>query len=397
MHRILFIVENNTVPPDIRVWREARTARSAGHSVAVIAPKSSAFPKGREVIDGIEIYRHPCVKAKRGKLNQVLEYANAMVWETLLCIRLYAKRRFHVIHAANPPDHVFLIALLFRPFGVKFIFDHHDLAPELFQAKFSGGGGGGALFRTLSLMESLSCRTAAAVISTNLSYKKHVMDRHGTDPEKIFVVRNDPEIPGPQRNGSHPERDPGAARLLYIGSINNQDGVDQLVGVVEQLVTRHGRNRVSCTVVGDGDDLPRVKELCAERSLLMHFTFTGYVHDRNEVRRLIEESDICLEPAPFNEANSRSTFIKIMEYMAAGKPVVAFDLDETRYSAGDSALLVAPGDLPAFADAVDRLIDAPSEREDLGRRGRRRITEVLNWQHSSKELIKAYAYVLGAA
>ncbi len=392
-YKILFIVENNTVPPDIRVWREAKTAKQAGYSVAIIAPKNRNFSKSYEVIDGIEIYRHPIMKNRGGKINQVIEYANAFFWEVFLCHRVFFKQRFHIIHSANPPDHVFLIAFIFKLFGVKFIFDHHDLAPELYISKFNGEED--IVFRLLSMMEKLSCLTANVVISTNQSYKQHVIDRYKINPEKIYIVRNDPEAPMIQKKERVGQYlNDHLIKLLYVGSINNQDGVDLLVQVVHILVNQLNQKQINCTVVGDGDDLPRVKELCTELSMNPYFNFTGYVYDRKRVSTFIEEADICLETAPYNPANCKSTFIKVMEYMSAGKPIVAFDLDETRYSAKESALLIEQGNLRGFAEAIEKLICEPHLRERLGKYGQSRITEVLNWNNSTRELMNAYARVL---
>ena len=390
--RVLFIVENNTVPTDIRVWREATTARSAGYAVTVIAPTSSKYTARHEIIDGIEIYRHPTIQARASALNQLAEYANAFLWEMALCLKLFATKRFDVIHAANPPDHVVFMAFILRIFGVKFIFDHHDLAPELYLAKF--GGRKNLVFRALEVMERFSCSFADAIISTNQSYRAHVIEKYGVPGEKIFVVRNDPEIASiGAANSSHKLCIEDGVRLVYVGSINLQDGVDLLVKSLSILAFRRYEKKFHCTVVGDGDDLVRVKGLSAELGLDELIDFTGYVHDRGVVQDFIRKADICLETAPFSEANAKSTFIKVMEYMAAGKPTVAFDLKETRYSTQDSALLVEQGNVEALAGAILRLIRDPALRQDLGARARARIAKELNWGRSSVELLRAYEYV----
>jgi glycosyltransferase involved in cell wall biosynthesis len=193
-------VENNTFPPDIRVWREARTAKQAGYDVSVISPWDARFPAPHEVIDGIEIYRHPSLNSGGGIFNQVVEYANAFLWEAFLSLKVFLKNRFDVIHGANPPDHIFILAAAFKPFGVKFVFDHHDLAPELYLCKFNSEKN--IVYRVLSLMEKLSYRGADAVVSTNESYKRHVVARHGVKPEKVFVVRNDPEVGEKRETGN---------------------------------------------------------------------------------------------------------------------------------------------------------------------------------------------------
>lgn len=394
--RILFVVENSTVPPDTRVWREARTAARAGYNVTIIAPKGRGYSASFEVIDGIAIYRHPVLWSRGGKLGQVLEYASALVWEVAFALRAFVRHRFRLIHGANPPDHIYLIAQLFRPFGARYIFDHHDLSPELYTAKF--GREGGAVHRVLKYMERRSCVVADAVISTNQSYKRHIVERCGVDPRKVFVVRNDPElreslvVSGSERG--HVEGN-GRIELFYLGSTNVQDGASLLVEVMARLLLTPREQRIHCTIVGDGDDLPRIKELVKDQGLDAHFTFPGYVTDRQMIERLLSRADICLETAPSNAANDKSTFIKVMEYMAAGKPIVAFDLEETRFSTGASALLVEPGDVGGFVQAIQSLIADPGLRASLGRTGQARIESELNWGHSSQELLRAYAYALG--
>jgi glycosyltransferase involved in cell wall biosynthesis len=388
---ILFIVENNTVPTDIRVWREAKTARKSGYDVSVIAPQSKVFCKKYEVIDGINIYRHPTLSNGGSKLNQLFEYGNAFLWESILSLQVFLNKRFDIIHAANPPDHIFLIARLFRLFGVRFIFDHHDLAPELYLGKFSSSRN--LVYRVLKLMERFSCKTADAVVSTNESYKRIVLNRHGLNSESVFVVRNDPEVEEERKLKPQGEvLNNGQKELLFVGSINVQDGVDLLIKTVHILVNRLQQCKIHCTVVGDGDHLQRVQRLCDELGVRSFFTFTGYVHDRRIVQEHIEEADICLETAPDSEANRKSTFIKVMEYMLSGKPVVAFDLDETRFTVAEAGVLVEPNNLIHFAKAIQELIENPSKRRSLGQMARSRILNGLNWDNASKEMMRAYKY-----
>jgi glycosyltransferase involved in cell wall biosynthesis len=388
---VVFIVENDTVPTDIRVWREAQTTRKAGYDVSVIAPMSPVFAKRHEVIDGIHIYRHPMTKDRGDKLNHLLEYANACLWEFTLCLQVFFKKRFDIIHAANPPDHLFLIANMFRPFGVRFIFDHHDLSPELYLSKYSGSRN--LVYRVLKLFEMLSCKSADAVISTNESYKRLVVERHGIRPESVFIVRNNPVVDdGPKEKIEKKASANGLMRLLYVGSINIQDGVDLLVRAIQILVNELNQPKIHCTVVGDGDHLQCVRSLCDELRMRSFFTFTGFVHDRRIVKKYIEAADICVEPAPDNEANRKSTFIKVMEYMLSAKPIVAFDLEETRFSLGNGGVLIEPNNLQGFAEAIQDLIENPSKRRRLGHRARTRIVDGLNWDSASKELIRAYNY-----
>ncbi len=390
---ILFIVENNTVPPDIRVWREAKTAKQAGCRVSVIAPTNKKFPKRYEIVDGIEIYRHPSLERHGLKYYQVLEYLNAFMWETYLSIKIFIKRPFKIIHAANPPDNIFLIALLFRIFGVKFVFDHHDLSPELYISKFKKSKK--ILYRMLRLLEKLSCKTADAIISTNSSFKNHVVKLHKVKPQKVFIVRNDPELglfPEPMKEKS--KRNGKPINLLYVGEISVQDGVDLLVKTIQILMPRLEHKDIKCTIIGDGDALKKVKRLSDQIGVSKYFNFTGYIYDRRLVKQYLNEADICVEPAPYNEANARSTFIKIMEYMACGKPIVAFDLGETRASVGDAAILVEPGNLQEFARALLNLIEDPQKRFTLGSMARDRIVNGLNWETASSKLTMVHDNLL---
>ena len=388
---ILFIVENNSVPVDIRVWREAVAAKEAGCHVSVISPKNKQFSKKYEIIDGIEIYRHPMRPKDAGIINQAIEYANALFWEAILSAKIFLKRRFDVIHGANPPDHIFLLALAFRLAGVKYIFDHHDLAPELYISKFNRNKD--ILYCLLKLMEKLSCLVADVIICTNQSCKLSDIERSKVKQEKIFVVRNDPSL---QRNTTcykevnEKKINDDNIILLYVGSINIQDGMRDLMKVVHILVNQFKQTMIHCRVIGDGDDLFRVKQLCEELKMNKYFSFLGYVYDRETVRKHIVESDICLEPAPDNEVNSKSTFIKVMEYMAEGKPIVAFDMAETRFSAEGAALMVEPGNHYAFAEAIMRLIGDPKLRRHMGEFGRVKINTELNWCNASRELYQAY-------
>jgi glycosyltransferase involved in cell wall biosynthesis len=392
LSHILFIVENNSVPPDIRVLREARTAIQGGYEVSVISPKNKNYPKNYEVVDGIEIYRHFAINNKSGKLNQVVEYANALFWETILCYRIFVKNPFNIIHAANPPDHIFILALFFKLFGVRYIFDHHDIAPELYVSKFRGGKN--IIYSLLKLMERISCRTADLIISTNESYKNYVITMHGVNAGKVKIVRNDPELPETRRKQISQKGPNDFYKLIYVGSINIQDGVDILVRVAHILVKKMGQKKVHCTIIGDGEYLPQVKILCAELGMNAYFDFKGYIYDRREVAQFIEEADICLETAPENEVNRLSTFIKIMEYMVAGKPIVAFDLDETRATVEDTAILIPPGNIDLFAQAIQKLMENASAREIIGNKAQDRIFKKLNWSEAAKNLLDSYQTVL---
>jgi glycosyltransferase involved in cell wall biosynthesis len=385
---ILFVVENKPAPLDRRVWPEALLAKELGFNVTVISPENERA-MGRHVeIDGIEIYRYPKEINSLKKFRFISEYINALVWESFLSLKIFFTKPFHIIHAANPPDHIFIIAIFYKLFGIKFIFDHHDLSPELYRVKFSKGKN--IVYKILMICEKFSCKFADAIISTNESYRKIVIQRHGVDPERVFVVRNDPKKKECNFKKAMKKRENGKKILLFLGSINPQDGLDYLLKALYYLVNDLKETNFICNILGGGDTLPPMIQMTNKLKLDNFVDFKGWVTEKNKIKEYLHSSDICIEPAPDNELNRHSTFIKVMEYMAAGKPIVAFDLKETRISTNNSALLVRPGKVDEFAQAIKRLIDEPQLRQKLGSNGRKRIIDKLNWENTSLNLKSAY-------
>jgi glycosyltransferase involved in cell wall biosynthesis len=386
---ILFIVENNTYPSDKRVQPESLVAQKYGFKVSAISPTNKWYPRKYEVIDGIEIYRYHRLFGDKGKNKYIFEYINSILWELLFSIRIFIKRPFQIIHGANPPDFIFLVALFYKIFGVKYIFDHHDLAPELYLTKY--GGKKGLFYRAQFLLEKLSCKFANVIISTNNTYKKLAVARHWVKPKKIFVVRNDPDLKvyhqKPERGVSGPN---GKIKLLFLGGINSQDGVEILIQALHYLVDIHKEKNFVCNILGRGDAFESVKNAAAGYHLEDYVDFKGWVKDRQTILNYLLSSDICIEPAPDNELNRHSTFIKVMEYMSAGKPIVAFDLKETRYSTDANAVLVPKNDIKGFAAAIKQLIDDPGLREAIGRSALARIKNELNWENAAISLRNAY-------
>jgi glycosyltransferase involved in cell wall biosynthesis len=383
---VCIIVENLPVPLDRRVWKEARTLTEAGYSVSVICPKGKgAYQKSYEFLDGIHIHRHFFWEAS-GAVGYILEYATAFAAELYLMMKVYGQTRFQILQGCNPPDSIFLLALLMRPFGVRYVFDQHDLCPELFEAKF------GRRFRFLSvftrLAEKLSFKTSAVCIATNESFKEIAIARGGKREDRVFVLRNCPDVddfpPVPNRTRSGEK-----LKVVYVGFMGNQDGLDLLIEAIEHLVKRKERSNTSFVLVGGGTMLNELRAMVQRKDLESFVSFTGKVsHD--EVIRQLSDSDVGVAPDPKTPMNDNSTMIKIFEYMAASLPIVQFDLKEGRRMAGPASLYAQPNDPLEFAAQLDRLLENRQLREELGSIGRKRVEEKLNWNIEKKSLLEAY-------
>lgn len=387
---VLIIVENLPVPFDRRVWQEARALAEAGFRVSIICPMGRGFEKTRETIEGIEIYRHRIWEAS-GLFGYLAEYAWALVAEFFLAARIYARTRFRVLHAANPPDTLFLIGLFFKLFGVRFIFDHHDLSPELFEAKF---GKRGFLYRLVALAERCTFHTAKVSIATNESYREVALTRGGMQPGRVFIVRSCPDLQKVRRGPARAELKEGKANLVvYLGVMGPQEGLDLLLESVAYIVKEKRREDTLFVCIGDGTELPNLKKLARKMALDSFVKFTGRIPD-DALAAYLSTADVCVAPDPKNPMNDQSTMNKILEYMAYGRPVVLYDLTEGRRSAGDAALYARPNDPKDFAEQILKLLDSESLRRDLGARGCKRIEEKLNWETEKKSLLAAYRLAL---
>lgn len=388
---VLIVVENLPVPLDRRVWQEARTLRDAGYRVSVICPKRGEFTRARERLEGIDIYRHFLPEAG-GPLGYVLEYACALFCQVALAIRIYARTRFRVIQACNPPDTIFLVAWLFRPLGVRFIFDHHDLNPELFEAKF--GNTHRLFYRLVCLAERMTYRTAAVSIATNESYREVAIQRGKMRPDRVLVVRSSPELERVELGPPVPELKRGRRWLVvYLGVMGPQEGISLLLEAAANIVRQRGDGEVAFALIGSGPELPALTQLASRLGLESDVTFTGRLPD-SEVARYFSTADVCVAPDPKNPMNDKSTMNKILEYMAFGRPVVLFDLKEGHRSAGDAALYAKPNDPGDFARQILHLLDDDELRQRLGTLGRSRIQEQLNWAAETKQLLAAYEAAL---
>jgi glycosyltransferase involved in cell wall biosynthesis len=389
---VCIIVENLPVPADRRVWCEARALRDAGYLVSVICPKGkNSFTASYEILDGIHIYRHRAWEASNA-IGYLLEYGWALAAELYLTLKVFTHRRFRVLHGCNPPDTIFLIALILKPFGVRFIFDHHDLAPELFEAKF--GRANGLLRAFTGLAEKCSFLVANASIATNEFFKEVAVTRGGKRPGQVFVVRNCPDLTTLRRGPIQPEIKHGKPLLVvYVGFMGQQDGLDLLVESIEHLVKREKRQDTHFVLVGAGTMLPKLRAMVATKELDSFVTFTGQV-PHEEVVNYLSNADVGVAPDPKTPMNDNSTMIKIFEYMAFSLPVVLFDLKEGRRTAGPAALYALPNDPIDFANQMSKLLNCSELRRQLGTCGRKRIEESLNWESEKMTLLRAYSAVL---
>ena len=390
--RVLIIVENLPVPFDRRVWQEAQTLRRANHQVSIICPTGKGYERRFEMLDGVAIYRHPLPLEASGALGYALEYGAALFWQTLLAVRIALTRGFDVIHACNPPDTIFLIAGAFKLFGKRFVFDHHDLCPELYEAKF---GKRGLFWRLQIALERLTFRTADVVISTNHSYRRIALDRGGVRPQQIFVVRSGPDL------SRWPQLDPAEARphaahrIGYLGVMGEQEGLDLFLKAMHRIVNDKARPDVSAVLVGDGSHRKAIETEAAALGLSNHITFAGRLPDA-DMQSILSGVDVCVNPDRPSTLNDCSTMNKVVEYMALAKPIVQFEGTEGRVSAAGSALYAARGDTDDFADKVLQLLDDEALRARMGALGRRRVEEELAWTHQETALLAAYDCVFAA-
>lgn len=403
----------NHFPEDVRVRQEAYKLAEYGYQVTVLAQLSEKGQARKELVNGVTVYRIPLVEifAKSApathpvarifrKLLATIGYLAEYAYFTSACFvysfYILFKEGFDAIHLHNPPNTPFVVGAFFRLLGKKFVFDHHDLAPELYLSRI-GRRAGGLVYRALLLEEKLCLRAANRVISTNESYRQIAIQRGGKQPEDVFVVRNGPDLSRAMFQPAAP--DPqlqalGKKILVYLGVMGPQDGVDYLVRALKELRGTLGRNDFYCLIIGKGESVEGLKRLAADLGLGDCLRFTGYVPTA-ELVRYLASADICLDPNPSSPLNDVSTWVKVLEYMAFAKPVVSFDLKETRTTAGEAALYVEPNNELAYAKAIASLMDDPARREAMGRYGRERLEQQFSWEHVSRNLIIAYDRLFG--
>jgi glycosyltransferase involved in cell wall biosynthesis len=386
---ILIVVENLPVPFDRRVWQEANTLKDNGARVSIICPKMKGYDASYEVINGIEIYRHYLPFEARGAVGYLLEYSVALFWQFFLSWRIYFKRRFQVIHGCNPPDLIFLVAICFKIFGVKYVFDHHDINPELYIAKFNKKG---FFYKMMVLFERLTFATADFSIATNESYKAIAISRGKMAEDKIQVIRSGPKLDRLKLLPPDNQFFKGRKYLIgYVGVIGEQEGIDLLLESVKFIVSV--RKDVQFAIVGGGSDLEKIKQLSSDYGLNDYVDFYGRVPD-DLLIAILNSADICVNPDKPTEMNNLSTMNKIMEYMALKKPVVQYDLKEGRFSAQEASLYARGGDTIDFANKIIQLVDDPELRTKMGTYAYNRVLNELSWDYEKEKLIKFYSRIL---
>jgi glycosyltransferase involved in cell wall biosynthesis len=391
MRRVLIVVQNLPVPLDRRVWLECQALTAAGYGVSVICPKGPGDPS-LEVLDGVRIHKYPPPPAAKGFVAYLYEFVYCWLWTAYLAMREYRRVGFDVLQACNPPDTYFALAALFRPLGVRFVFDHHDLCPEIYVAKF--GRAGGVVHRTLLWLERSTFQLADHVISTNESYRQIAVTRGGRATSTVSVVRSGPDLRRLTRRPPVPKLKEGADYLCaYVGIMGRQDGVDRLLDAARIVVHEMGRTDVHFSLLGFGDCLDDLRRQVVRDGLEDYVTFTGRAGD-DTLCRYLSTADLGLSPDPRSAFNDLSTMNKTVEYMAFGLPVVAFDLKETRVSAGKAATYVADGDVGGFAKAIVELLDDPARRAEMGRLGRERVVRELSWEHQAPRYVSVYDELL---
>ncbi len=390
--RVLIIVENLPSPFDRRVWQEATTLVESGYEVSIICPTGKGYEKKFEVIEGIHIYRHNLPLEAEGALGYLLEYSTALFWEFVLAWRVLLTRGFDAIHACNPPDNIFLIGGFFKLLGKKFLFDHHDINPELYEAKF---GRRDFFYKVMLAWERWTFKTATVSIATNESYKRIAVERGGMSPERVFVVRSGPKLDRLKIIPPVESLKQGRKFLVgYVGVMGKQEGIDYLLRAARHIVFELGRSDVHFGLVGGGTSLEEMQEYARELGIADYVTFTGRVPDQ-EMLEMLNTADVCVNPDVANEMNDKSTMNKIMEYMALGKPIVQFDLTEGRFSAQGASLYALRNDAVDMAEKIVQLLDDPEKRKVMGQLGRHRVENELEWKYEAPKLLKAYDVLFG--
>lgn len=385
--RVLIIVENLPLPFDRRVWQEANSLKRAGYGVSIICPKGKGCNESYEELNGIHIYRHPLPLEADGALGYLVEYSTSLFWEFMYSLKILFTRGFDCIHACNPPDLIFLIGGFYKICGKRFLFDHHDINPELYLAKF---GKKDFFYKLMLFFERLTFKTADVSIATNNSYREIAIQRGGMNKDKVFVVRSGPDLSRLKMMPGKSQLKLGKRYLIgYVGVMGKQEGVDYLLRAAAYIIHSMGRKDVAFGLVGGGTELENLKFLAKQLKIEDCVIFTGRVPDQ-EMLEMLNTADVCVNPDVANEMNDKSTMNKIMEYMALAKPIVQFDLSEGRVSAQQASLYAKNNDEIDLAKNIVKLLDDEELRKTMGQFGRERVVNELQWKYESPKLLAAY-------
>ena len=386
--KILIIVENLPVPFDTRVWQEATTLAENGYEVSVICPKGKGFDSDYEYLKGVHIHRHDLPTEGNGALGYAREYFCALREEIRLARKIYKERGFHVIHGCNPPDDIYMVARQFRNKGVDYVFDHHDICPELFEAKF--GKKSGLLYKSQLWLERQTYKHCAFAFVTNESYKQIAISRGGMSEGKVFVLRSGPKLERLRITPAKPEIKRGKRFMVgYLGVIGQQEGIEYMLKAAQYIKEQLRRDDIFWGIVGGGPHLEALRSQSHEMGLDDILEFTGRVSDE-VLLDYLNTADVCVNSDEYNAMNDKSTMNKILEYMALGKPIVQFDLTEGRYSAQEASLYAEPNNAIDMANKIIHLLDHPEERQRMSEYGRKRIVNELSWEHTSRALLEGY-------
>jgi glycosyltransferase involved in cell wall biosynthesis len=390
---VLIIVENLPVPFDRRVWQEATALKQAGYGVSVICPKGKGQNLSEETIDGIHVYRHSLPFEAEGGLGYLVEYSFALFWEFWLSMKVLRHHGFDVIHACNPPDLIYLIAVFHKVvFGKKFIFDQHDLNPELYELKFSKRG---FFHKLLCHFERRTFHWADASIATNQTFKQIAIDRGGMAPDKVWIVKSYPDLERFKRVDALPELHGDFKHLIgYVGIIANQDGVDLLVKAMSHIVKTYDRHDCGCVIIGDGPAYESLRILAKELAVERYVKFTGYLRGQ-ELLSHLSSLDIGVIPDPSNPCNDKLSMNKVFEYMALGLPFVQFNLPQSSSEAADAAFVARECSFEALAEVIIKLVDDPAARKRMSAYGIERANREFQWVNEKTSLLSAYSQVLG--
>lgn len=384
--KILIIVENLPVPFDTRVWQEATTLAANGYTVSVICPTGKGYTKEEETLEGVHIFRHKLPPEGNGAVGYAREYGSALKEELRLAKKIYKTIGFDVIHGCNPPDDIYLVASFFKRYGVRYVFDHHDICPELFEAKF--GNTKSLLYKSQVWLERQTYRHCTFAFVTNESYRKIAIERDKMPPEKVIVLRSGPRLERMRILPPDPSIRRGYPYMVgYVGVIGQQEGIEYILQAAQY--TKQHENNVFWGIVGGGPHWEALKKQASDMGLDDCVEFTGRVDDETMLRYL-NTADVCVNSDTYNAMNDKSTMNKVLEYMALGKPIVQFDLTEGRFSAQEASLYAKRNDAVDMARKIQELLQDPEKRARMGEYGRNRILNELSWEKTSKALLEGY-------